>query len=317
MPTPEATIRHARAEPTRRFSPAMLGAFLLCAFFSLAIGAAAADDSPRPDDPIGRGDAAWLSRAEGRIGLRADASFIERAVAAYGDAWRDGEGSLEAGWKLLRALWFAGEFAAANKDAARARYDEARAVSRRAFKVSSERFARDGAEIDDIEPGAFPASFSRDAYEDVARVMFWSAINWGAWSGTHGLLATVREGVANRLNRYALASIALDPSVDRGGAQRLLATLHAQLPRVPFLTGWVTRSDAVGWAERALQIEPDHPGSKYVLALTLLETGPEGRRGEAIALMEQAAAAEPRAGMILEDLATRESAREHLSKLDL
>ena len=105
--------------------------------------------------------------------------------------------------------------------------------------------------------------------------------------------------------------------VDRGGAQRLLATLHAQLPRVPFLTGWVTRSDAVGWAERALQIEPDHPGSKYVLALTLLETGPEGRRGEAIALMEQAAAAEPRAGMILEDLATRESAREHLSKLDL
>ena len=149
----------------------------------------------------------------------------------------------------------------------------------------------------------------------MARTVFWSAIVWGAWSRSGGLLATVREGVAGRLNRYALASYALDPSVDEGGAQRLLATLHAQLPRVPFLTGWVDRDEAVVWAERAVDVAPEHPGSRLTMAIVILETGIDTRRAEARQLLESVAVQEPRPGTELEDLSIRETARERLRSL--
>ena len=129
-----------------------------------------------------------------------------------------------------------------------------------------------------------------------------------------GLLTIVREGVAKQIHDDAERSLALDPTVDRGGALRLLSRLHATLPKVPFVTGWVDRSQAVPLAERAYALDAAHPGNRLILALALLEQAP-GRTGDARALLESVAGAEPRQEALAEDLAIREEARERLDEL--
>ena len=147
---------------------------------------------------------------------------------------------------------------------------------------------------------------------DVARFYFWSAINWGAWSRSVGLLGAVRQGVADRLHRYSLLAIALEPQYDEGGPLRLLGRLHAELPRVPFLSGWVDRDRALVLIERAHGLAPENPGNRLLLALTWLELQPE-RRSEAVELLRQVEALEPRPAMRIEDLAVRAEARRQLA----
>jgi hypothetical protein len=128
-----------------------------------------------------------------------------------------------------------------------------------------------------------------------------------------GLLAAVRQGVANRLYRYTRVTIALEPDYDDGGALRLLGRLHAELPRVPFVSGWVDRDRALPLIERAYAVAPENPGNRLLLGLTLLDLAPE-RREEAVALLEQVGQLSPRPAMRIEDLAMRREARETLTE---
>jgi hypothetical protein len=117
------------------------------------------------------------------------------------------------------------------------------------------------------------------------------------------------------MHDYAEQSLALDPSVDRGGALRLLSRLHATLPRVPFVSVWVDRDRALPLAERAHALDAAHPGNRLILALALLERAP-GRSSEARELLESVANAEARSDFLAEDLAILEQARDELEALN-
>ena len=129
------------------------------------------------------------------------------------------------------------------------------------------------------------------------------------------LLTVVREGAAERMYEHARESLELDSSVDRGGALRLLSRLHATLPRVPFVSGWVDRDRALPLAERGHALDPEHPGNRLILALTLLERAP-ARGVEARELLESVASAAPRPDYLVEDLRISEQARERLAELE-
>ena len=73
--------------------------------------------------------------------------------------------------------------------------------------------------------------YNASAWSYVARFYFWASIHWGAWSRSAGLLAAVREGVANRIHDYLQVTLELEPGYDRGGPHRMLSTLHRSLPR--------------------------------------------------------------------------------------
>jgi hypothetical protein len=148
---------------------------------------------------------------------------------------------------------------------------------------------------------------------DAARLYFWAAVNWGAWSRVVGLLGAVRQGVANRLHRYTSLAVALEPEYEDGGPLRLLGRLHAELPRVPFLSGWVDRSQAVPLVESAYALAPQNPGNQLLLALTLLDLAPD-RRDDALDLLERVERLTPRPSMRIEDLAVREQATRRLDE---
>lgn len=280
-----------QATASRARSGRVFGSLLLCLALS-----GAADGAPAEEDA---GDAAWASRAEGMEAGKAPPAAIERAIDAYADDCGRQPERVEACWKLLRALHYLVEFT----DAADARKDAA-------AETASELAA---SWIDDDEDGG--AAALRDVEpRDRALLDFWSAIAWGARGQRVGLLTIVREGIASRMREAAERAVDVDPTIERGGAYRLLSRLHASLPRVPFVTGWVDRDQALPFAERAYAVDPDDPGNQLVLALVLLERGPEARHEEAWTLLERVAAHDPRPELLAEDHAIRERARKEIAE---
>jgi hypothetical protein len=234
-------------------------------------------------------------------------------VRSYESALAARPESLEARWKLLRALHFAGDFASQGEEERSRIFDRARDVSEKGLTLLAERVAS-GTRLEEMDSEQMPSRLDAAGVpaNDAARLYFWSAINWAAWSRDAGLLSAVRRGVANRLHRYVLVTIALEPDYEDGGAFRLLGRLHAELPRVPFISGWVDRDQSVPLVERAYAIAPSNPGNRLLLALTLLDLAPE-RRGEALDLLRQVEGLAPRPSMRIEDLAMRREARERLT----
>lgn len=291
-----------------------------CAGSALLVAALVLAGAPPPtradETALARGDAAWSRRAADRDGLHAAPDAIDEAIAAYRVAWDEGAGSLASGWKLVRALWWADEFAALDEPAATARFAEARAVATTAVSGLDAR-SQGGTAVSSLAPEDWPDAFPPERHGDVAGVLFWSAIAEGSWGRSQGLLTNIRQGVAGLSRDRALASVALEPGIDEGGAQRLLSRLHAELPRVPLVTGWVDRDLALAWAERAIAVSREHPGNALILALALLDLGVEARRDEAVASLERLAELEPREDSVMADLSAREVARERLRGLGL
>jgi hypothetical protein len=254
------------------------------------------------------GDAAWERRAEGHENGRPQLAVVTRAIDAYQRAVDTEPTRLDAHWKLLRAVWFAGEFAATDVDARRPLHQRGKAAIDGALAQVAVRLGNR-----DLGAAA-PEHFARDDVPDTARVFFWSAVTLGSWTRSAGLVAAVRAGVANRMRTYLDATNRLDPSTERGGPLRLLSRLHAELPHVPLVSGWVDRDQALPLIEEAYARYPEHPGNRYLLGMTLVERAPE-RRDEGLRLITEIANREPDAGELIEQLAFRKDARERLESL--
>jgi hypothetical protein len=295
-----------RSSGSQRRAVGRIGEVVLAALVGLGSLAAHADD-------VARADSAWARRAEGERDGRPPPGPIRAAVRSYESALTGRPESLEARWKLLRALHFAGDFAFEDPGEKRRIFDRAKDVSEQGLALLADRVGS-RVRLEEMDPERIGSRLEAAAIppSDVARLYFWSAINFGAWSRNAGLLSAVRQGVANRIHRYTLITIALEPEYDEGGAFRLLGRLHAELPRVPFVSGWVDRNESIPLLERAYAMAPDNPGNRLLLALTLLDLAPE-RRSEALDLLKQAEGLTPRTSMRIEDLAMRMEARERLT----
>jgi hypothetical protein len=261
---------------------------------------------------LAHADALWARRAEGQIDATARPEPVRAAVEAYQRAVRAEPVNLEAHWKLLRAFWFAADFASTSQAEERITYERAHTAAELALTALAGRVG--GPEfLEAASPEALAARTPPADRRDAAELYFWHAVNLAAWSRTAGLLQAVRSGVASRVHASALRSVALDPDVEAGGALRLLSRLHSELPRVPVLSGWVDHAKAVPLAERALEQYPEHPGNHYLLGLAILSSQP-ARREEGLRLIERTARLEPRADHLVEDLAIQIDAREKLEQ---
>ncbi|MFT4572505.1 MAG: hypothetical protein ACI8TX_003685 [Hyphomicrobiaceae bacterium] len=247
----------------------------------ISAGPAVATESLPSKGALAAGDALWAKRAEALSGKLAAPEAIESAIESYQTTQSDSPNELETRWKLLRALHYSVDFADRDDDAKEANVDQAVAL------------AHDSMEL--LERG------TGDDHNR-ARVYFWSGIAWGIKASRVGLLTIVRDGLATKMHDTAQKTAELDPSVDQGGALRLLSRLHATIPRVPFISGWVDRGKSLGFAERALALDPSHPGTELIMALALLEREPN-RKAEARTFLERVASLTPRDDHRVEDLA--------------
>jgi tetratricopeptide (TPR) repeat protein len=261
-------------------------------------------------DPIARGDAAWSRRAEGHQGRRAAPGPIGEAIAAYERALQQQPERLEIYWKLLRAEHFKGDFVAATREQKQAVFGPARAVA----ETGLDRLARGigGRErLDALAPQA--AARALAGVPEAAPLHLWAAIHWGLWGDNFGRLAAARQGVGERVRRYAEVVIAIDERFEDAGGHRVLGRLHTLAPRVPFLTGWVDREKAVAELRRAVALAPDYPLNSVFLAEALLLYQP-GKSAEAHQLLHRLVELRPNPAREVEDADTLAQARALLAK---
>jgi hypothetical protein len=272
----------------------------------LATSGAAAAGSDRA-----AGDAAWAMRAEGEVDGVARAGPIAVAITAYWRSVGADPMDLEARWKLLRALHYEVRFSELGRTHAEVLWEEAIRVADQNVALVA-RLA--GAQLETLAGAEQEALLVERGLPGapLARIYFWSGVIWSAWSQHAGIVGAIRKGVATRVRDHARTALQLEPDYLGGAPYRLLGRMHALVPRIPFLTGWVDRSRAVPLLERAHALAPWHPGNRLLLALTLEELVPE-RGAEAHELLWEVAQLEPRASMRVEDLDFREQARQSLS----
>jgi len=225
-------------------------------------------------------DSLYALRAEGAEGDRALRAPIAAAISAYEKAATEQPQSIEIKWKLLRALFFEGQYTGYSRPERQAWYAEA-----------VDRAEESLVEAAELCGGNKTWKRSRRAQvarhcntDDAAQLYLWSAVAWAQWGRASSPINAVRRGMAAKLNDYAQRVIELDPYCEQGGGQRLLASLHARLPKVPLITNFVRREQAIPLATAALEIDPHHPGNRYIYATVLLRVDPE-RHAEAEAVL--------------------------------
>ncbi len=141
-----------------------------------------------------------------------------------------------------------------------------------------------------------------------AEVLFWSAVHTGLWGRTRGKLASAREGVAGRIRDYAGASVALDPTIENGGGHRVLGRLHTEAPKIPFITGWIDRDQAIQQLETCLAISPYDLTTRLYLGEALLKFAPR-RKAEGLSLLRELVETTPDPEWLSEELKAIADAR--------
>ena len=238
---------------------------------------------------LARADSLYALRSQGAEGDRALRTTIAAAIAAYEEVAAEQPQSIEIKWKLLRALFFEGQYTGYSRPERQAWYSEAVDHAEESLAEAAELCGGNKT----WKRGRRPQVARHCNTDDAAQLYLWSAVAWAQWGRASGAVDAVRHGMAAKLNDYAQRVIELDPHCEQGGGQRLLASLHARLPKIPFITGFVRRDQAIPMANAALEIDANHPGNRYIHATVLLRVAPE-RYAEAEATLKALANEEAR-----------------------
>jgi tetratricopeptide (TPR) repeat protein len=256
---------------------------------------------------LAEGDAHYARRAEVASGGRADPREVEAALALYRRALAAAPEDGEAVFRVLKALNFRGAFCGAGDESRKAIYDEARRLGQ-AFVDRQER------RLEGLRPEERLAALR--SVPRAAEVYYWTGASWGQWALVRGKLAAARQGVAGRVRDLAESVIAIAPELEEAGAYRLLGRLHDQAPRIPFLTGWVSRRKALANLRKAMELAPASVVTRFFLAEAILDHD-QANAEEARLLLRSCVDAPPRPELLVEDAFYVAEARARLAGLGL
>lgn len=253
---------------------------------------------------LARGDAHYARRHEGASGERAGPIRIEHALSEYRRALARHPGSLEARHKLLRALFFRASFCGADADEQRRIFEEAKRTADAGLEQLEKALGR--------PPGAQRLAALRKL-AGAAELHFWAAVSWGEWADRRSRFTAARQGAGGRIRDLAQTVIDLDPTLEEGGGYRILGRLHDLSPRIPLLTGWISRKAAFENLRKAHALAPHNTVNRLFLAEAILRHDP-ARKAEARELLRALASATPGEAYRVEDAHFIELARRRLAE---
>lgn len=255
-------------------------------------------------------DRMYLRRQEGRIGDLASAGPINQAIALY-DKAAQAPDLVDARWKLARALYFKGAYTGLDADSRKAVFQKARRISEDAIGILGRSLEQKGIKgFLDLGPEALAGKLQDRS--DAAPTYFWAAVSWGEWALSMGKLEAAKTGAADKVRDYALTVIGIDPQFEEGGGYRVLGRLNDEAPWIPFITGWVSRDEAIRALRLAVGVNSRNFLNRHFLAEALYRGG-EAEKAEAIKLEESILADAPSPLHLVEDLKTQENARRNLA----
>ncbi len=252
-------------------------------------------------DPMAAGRAAWARRAEGHQGPRADPGPIREAVAAFESALEAEPENLAARVGLIKALYYLGEHAIQGRDEKLVCFERGRRLAEDGIDQLAAGYAGDPRP--NLRSGPVPPRLvDHLAGTPEARgIYLWGSIQWGLWGRHRGKIAAARQGVAGKIRDYATVAVALDEQYENAGGHRVLGRLHAEAPKLPFITGWIDRDLAIRSLERAVALAPDDLLSELYLIEALLEYD-GSRRPEAVDRLRLLVTQTPNPDYLVEEL---------------
>lgn len=217
--------------------------------------------------------------------MKVDPVSIDKAIELYREGFPEATGAAkeEACWKLIRACFFKGQYAATESETKKRAYDLGKSVGHEGL-------------------GIFPESVA---------IHTWVAIIWGVWGEEYGIIRSAREGVAGRIKQHCERVIELDAAFQDAAGYRVLGRLHFKVPKIPIILGWPSKEKALAYLEEANRIAPGNLYNRQYLAEALYERGREGRARE---LMEGIVESVRLDQGIVEDAFIRKRATETLSQ---
>ncbi len=258
---------------------------------------------------VAEGDRMYSRRQEGRVGPKAGAGPINQAILAYEEAARDPD-YVEARWKLVRALYFKGAYTGLDPESRKAVFQKARRVAEEAIGILQK----------SLEKKASRVSWStgptcwRDTSGPVGcRAHLLLGGGGVGRVGARGGEARGGQDGRRRDDPRLRADRNRDrPVFEEGGGYRILGRLHDQAPWIPFVTGWVSRDEAVKALRLAVQQDKRNFANRHFLAEALYR-GDAREKTEAIALEEALVADGPSPQHLVEEIKTQEDARQNLA----
>jgi hypothetical protein len=297
-----------------RIGPAGL-AFLVGTLNAASVLAQQRLEPPSPLEPksgnpyIREGDSHYARRQEKRVGAVADRGEIAAAVRAYDTASQAAD-SLEARWKLARALVFEGLYTEMEPSARQAIFEKARRASEDGIGILERRAKRAGShEFALLSPEEIASAVRKDP--DASPAFYWAAVSWGQWAVARGKEEATRLGAAQKIRDYATVLIALDADFEDGGGYRILGRLHDRAPHMQAETDWVSREEAL----RNLRLAAKTDSASFANRLYLAEAlalGSPAERAEAIRIAEGLVSDAPSPTRIVEELRLQREAAEDL-----
>ncbi len=269
----------------------MIVAILIAA---LLVNPVAAVAGGATDDLEARADAAWAGRADGATPDVVPRGPVLEAIEGYRAMLAAAPDRLDVRIKLLRAIVFLGEYATPESADRKPIFEDGRLV----FEDGIAQLEKNlGVALAKRGPEELPALLA--GTPDAGALYFYGALQWGFLGRYFGKMASLRQGLARKIRDLGETAILLDPRYDGGAGYRLIGRLHAEAPRVPLVTGWVSHARAVQYLEKALELGPQEPLNRLFLAEAYLDD--RTRRAKAIELLREAAAMPPRPELELED----------------
>jgi len=271
-------------------------------------------EAPPSEAPslLERAESAWAERAAGSQGPRAAPGPAAEPVRLYSEALALDPENLEIRGKLLRALFFQGEYATRDRDAKLALFTSGQEIGEAGLDQLAERVGGRDA-LDRMSPEEIGNRFR--AVDGAGAVYYWTGVQWGLWGRHRGPIAAARQGVAGRIRDYAMRAIEIDPLLENAGPRRLLGQLHAEAPKIPIFTGWIDRDLAIRELTQASELFPDDLLSRFYLAKALYQHDKSSRE-RAIGMLRNVVVTPPNPDWLVEEELVLLDARELLATIE-
>jgi tetratricopeptide (TPR) repeat protein len=260
---------------------------------------------------IAAGDEQWLLRAEGSQGAKASPTRIDAAIAAYRAAIAADPASLEARWKLARALRFKGAYTVGEIETKKTIFMQARSITEEAMRLLEKTLQSRGIKSLDKAPNDAVAKAAK-GIPHAGETFYWDSVAWGEWAVAYGKMAAVRQGAADRILHSSTIAMLIDPMLEGGGGERVLGRLHNQTPRVPMITGWASDELAVKYLKQSMAHEPGDKLTKVFLAEALVSDSSSNKK-EAIELLRSVISTPNDPAFAVEHAAAQSDARKLLA----
>jgi len=253
---------------------------------------------------LAEADRHFSRRGQDARGARCHPEPIDAALDSYRAALASDPALVPARVGILRSLFFRAGYCGEGGEAQKRRFEQAK------------RLAEDSEKWIEGHVGAKLRRGRVEPFRPVpgaAALFFWCGVSWGQWSLDHKL-AAAWQGAARRVRDLGELALALDPEYEQGSPHLLLGRLHTESPKIPLVTGFVSRRQGFEHLRRAHAIAPANSVARFFLADAMLRHEPSSRT-QALRLLRECAAADPRPDYLVEDRHYAEKARERLRAL--